>query len=69
MSEHDGSLATGRIVYKNHRGEIGTRCILPRKVWWGTSEYHEGAQWFLKAWCEDRKDYRDFAMKDIMKWE
>lgn len=53
------------IRYRNWRGEVSTRTITPITVWWGKSEYHEGEQWFLRAYDHDRNAKRDFAMKDF----
>ena len=54
--------------YKNWKGKIGVRNVLPIKLWFGHTEFHTEDQWILKAWDLDKKDYRDFAVKDIIKW-
>jgi hypothetical protein len=55
-------------TYKNWKGEVSQRRVIPLKVWFGVSKYHEadGAQWFLKAYDIDKQAERDFAMKDII---
>lgn len=56
------------IGYRNHRGEFAFRTITPTGVYYGTNRYHQGEQWLLEAWDLGKKDYRDFAMKDIVSW-
>ncbi|MGX4995921.1 hypothetical protein [Enterobacter hormaechei] len=36
--------------------------------WYGESEYHKGAQWFIKAHDVDKDDVRDFAVVDIIEF-
>ena len=56
------------ILYTNWKGESGTRKIMPEKIWFGQTEWHKENQWLLHAWDLEKKEYRDFAMKDIEKW-
>lgn len=55
------------IVYRNWRGEVRDRRVWPIEVWIGTSEWHQGEQWFLKAQDEENGEIRDFAMRDILR--
>lgn len=58
------------IAYTNHRGEFGIRKISPGHLYYGVSPFHEGGmQWFLRAYCHTKKAQRDFAMRDIAKWD
>lgn len=54
--------------YKNYRGEYGIRTVLPKKIYWGSNEYHEEPQWLMFAWDKDKMDNRVFAMKDIQEF-
>lgn len=56
------------VRYRNYRGEVSTRHIIPLGVWFGVSEFHasEGEQWFVKAYDIDKEDNRDFALKDFL---
>lgn len=54
-----------RIGYTNWRGEYAVRRIRPSTLWFGTTEWHPEAQWFLKARDLDKNKDRDFALKDI----
>lgn len=59
---------TVSIVYTNHRGETATRRVNPHRLWFGSSPWHSGEQWFLDAYDFDRLETRTFAMKDITAW-
>lgn len=54
------------VLYTNYRGETRNRKIDPLFMWFGTSEHHEGNQWFLHAEDVDRSVIRDFALKDCV---
>jgi predicted DNA-binding transcriptional regulator YafY len=56
------------ILYTNHRGERAVRHIQPLEVFFGVSEYHTERQWLLFAYDIDKKDMRNFAMRDIHMW-
>lgn len=59
-----------KIRYRNWRGEVAVRHILPTgKIWHGTSPYHEGEQWFLEATDLGKGENRSFAMRDILEWD
>jgi predicted DNA-binding transcriptional regulator YafY len=64
----DASNLAVRFRYKNHRGEVSERHVEPVEIYFGWTSWHKEPQWLLKAWDYDKKDYRDFAMKDIMDW-
>ena len=57
------------IVYKTLRGEIGTQTIVPKNIWFGSTEWHQNEQWFLKAYVLDQQEEQDFAMCDIIKYD
>ncbi len=52
--------------YRNHRGELTQRCVVPVILYWGTTEYYPEHQWILKAWDMDKKCTRDFAVRNIV---
>lgn len=60
----DGSKAV-QIYYLNWRKRMAWRTITPLFTWWGTNDWHETPQHFLRAWDHGRKAVRDFAMLDI----
>lgn len=59
------------VCYTNHRGVMNRREIVPIRLWYGTSRFHEGdgEQNFLLAFDFGKDDLRDFAVKDIHSWE
>lgn len=59
---------TVSIVYTNYRGETGERNIIPKKIWFGATEYHPEPQWLLEALDVAKNEDRNFAMKDIKSW-
>lgn len=73
-SERDGGEAAvvmsvgGDILefgYTNWRGECGVRHAIPRKVWFGSTEWHPEPQWLLTAFDVEKKAERDFALVDM----
>lgn len=52
-------------IYRNHRGETGTRRVIPRGIRYGTSEHHPEPCWLLEAWCLDREGARTFALSSV----
>jgi len=62
------TIRTGRevmIEYTNWRGVRRERIIQPLRIWFGTSLYHKGTDWFLHAIDIEKEDVRDFRMADI----
>lgn len=53
-----------RMMYRNYRGEICERAIIPLQMFFGKTDYHAEPQWFIKAIDTRRSVTRDFAMKD-----
>lgn len=69
MSEQEGDVRpAARIVYRNHRGEVATRLIRPRNVWFGATPWHPEPQWMLLAFDEAKGQYRDFALAGVVRW-
>ncbi len=56
------------IVYRNHRGEVSERKILPRSFRFGVSIWHPEPQWLLEAYDITKAADRTFALKDILQW-
>ena len=53
------------LTYTNWKGETAERAIIPRRVWWGSTEWHPEPQWLLTAFDLDKQAERDFALKDF----
>jgi hypothetical protein len=56
------------VVYTNYRGETTLRKILPKRIWFGSTEWHPMGGWLLEAYDYDKQADRTFAMKDIRAW-
>lgn len=54
-----------RVVYKNWRGEVSERKIVPKTAWFGSTQWHPEPQWILDAFDLDRQAERSFAMRDF----
>jgi predicted DNA-binding transcriptional regulator YafY len=54
--------------YKNHRGEIATRTVIPLSFHFGTTPYYRKEQWLVRAWCCERRAQRVFAMNELQYW-
>lgn len=52
-------------TYKNWRGEIGVRRVLPRQVYFGNTNYHTQPQWLMEAFDLDKLEVRIFAISEI----
>ena len=57
-----------RILYTNYRGETTIRRIIPERIWFGETEWHQERQWLLDAFDIDKSQRRSFAVKDIRAW-
>jgi predicted DNA-binding transcriptional regulator YafY len=57
------------IDYINWEGKRSLRRIKPLKIFFGSTNWHKEPQWLLKAMDIDKGEERDFALKDILKWE
>lgn len=51
--------------YTNYKMQTEQRKARVMSVWYGTSEYHQGEQWFMMAYDMDRESIRNFAMRDM----
>ncbi len=58
-----------RILYKNWKGEVGYRNIIPISIDYKFSEWHKETQWIMTAFDLDKMAERGFACKDIIEWE
>ena len=53
------------IAYTNYRGERSIREIVPEKIWFGSTEWHPGQQWLMRAYDLQKRSIRDFALADM----
>jgi predicted DNA-binding transcriptional regulator YafY len=60
---------TLRILYRNYRGETSSRTVLPKRIWFGATEWHPEPQWLMDATDLEKDSERSFAMQDILQIE
>jgi hypothetical protein len=65
----DPAIHRFEIVYQNYRGEIATRHIIPRQIFFGSTSYHPNPQWLMRAYDLDKEDDRVFALIDVSDWK
>lgn len=56
------------IRYRNYRGEIAVRRVLPSRVWFGATSWHPEPQWILDALDIDKDAARSFALQDVLEF-
>ena len=56
------------VVYTNYRGETSIRRIIPKRIWFGNTDWHPEPAWLLDAYDVEKEADRSFAMKDIRTW-
>jgi len=57
-----------KFEYRNWKGRSSLRCVLPTKIYWGSTEYHKQEQWLMEAYDLDKKALRTFAVTDIIRY-
>lgn len=57
------------INYTNWKGVTALRRIIPKKIFFGSTEWHKEEQWLLEAFDVDKNADRSFAIKDIKSWQ
>jgi len=54
------------VLYRNHKGEVAVRRILPSGIWFGETQWHPTPQWFVRALDMVKEQWRDFALIDFL---
>ena len=54
-----------KVRYKNYKGIVAEREIVPMRVWFGATDWHPQEQWLMEVWDCERQAVRVYAMKDI----
>lgn len=57
-----------KVKYRNWKGEVAVRTIVPKKIFYGSSEYHKGEQWLMEVYDVDKNESRTYALKDVLEW-
>lgn len=58
-----------KVLYKNWKGEIGERTIIPKNIFYSSNEYHKEKQWLLEVFDIEKDALRTYALKDILEWK
>lgn len=54
--------------YKNWRGNISIRHVHFDGVFYGFNSYHKGQLWMMKGFDLDKDVFRNFAIRDIIRF-
>jgi len=57
-----------KVKYKNWKGEIGIRNIIPQNIYYSSTEYHKEDQWLMNVWDVEKDAPRTYAMMDILEF-
>jgi predicted DNA-binding transcriptional regulator YafY len=68
LAEDADPSMTVQVEYINAKGEQKLRTILPVRIFFGQTEWHQDDQWFLECWDFGKNEVRHFAMANIMNW-
>jgi len=57
-----------KVEYKNWRGETAVRTIIPKRIYFGSTDWHPEEAWLMEVFDIDRQAERIYSIKDIIKW-
>ena len=57
-----------KVKYKNWKGEIGIRTIIPQQIHYGCTDYHKENQWLMDVFDVDKDALRTYALMDILEF-
>jgi len=52
------------MTYRNYRGEIDQRTVVPTRIWFGSTDWHPEPGWLMAAYDLAKSAHRDFALAD-----
>ena len=52
------------MTYRNYRGEVDRRTVLPTRIWFGSTDWHPEPGWLMSAYDLAKAAHRDFALAD-----
>ena len=62
-----------KFIYKNYKGFVAERHVVPKNIFYGGSDYHsgQGDKLFLSAFDLEKETTRHFLIEDIIEiiWE
>jgi hypothetical protein len=68
IDESDQQDRVVSVLYTNYRGITALRRIIPRRIWFGHTEWHPGEQWILDVFDVEKRAERSFAIAEIKEW-
>jgi len=57
-----------KVKYKNWKGEISIRTIVPVFIYYSHTDFHKEDQWLMDVWDVDKDAERTYAMQDIIEF-
>ena len=57
-----------KLLYKNWRNETAIRTVLPKRIYFGSTEWHPTPGWIMVVHDIDRDAEREYFMADIEEW-
>ena len=57
-----------KFIYKNYKGVVAERHVVPKNIFYGVSDYHsgQGDKLFLSAYDLEKETTRHFLIEDII---
>ena len=57
-----------KFIYKNYKGVVAERHVVPKNIFYGGSDYHsgQGDKLFLSAYDLEKETTRHFLIEDII---
>jgi hypothetical protein len=69
MNAGEVEIRAVRLLYRNHRGEIAIRRVVPKAFRFGGTEWHPEPQWLLEVFDVDKGKVRTLATRDVLNWD
>jgi len=54
--------------YKNWKGKVSKRTVMPWEIWFGKNEFTNEEQWMLRGFDKNENAVRNFVWKNIIKF-
>ena len=60
-----GDVRTMHMQYRNHRGEVAVREVVPGALYWSLTAYYPTERWLMRAWDMEKGATRDYDMGEV----
>lgn len=54
-----------KVMYKNWKGAVRERWIIPDHIYWGSTQYRPKPQWLMRAYDFEDGIMKDFSLADM----